>query len=198
MYIIICVVLRFKTVCAPPGISDVDTDLEHIFLLAGHLLRTPQADGTVTARNIVTTSSLKECLKTTCCSPLAAFFKDEEALKQHLVTLVLSCANEGPKMKEICSRMLLALEEAPSSFSRQEYNITNLKMRKDIHFENAAVTAASCHGTPDYFIPRYRVAIIVIVIRIILIVMMIIMMVMIMMMIMVMMMMIMIMMMIVF
>ena len=185
MFVVICVVLRFKTICVTPGISDVDTDWGHIFLLAGHLLRTPQADGTVTARNIVTTSSLKECLKTTCCSPLAAFFKDEEVLKQHLVTLVLSRANEGPKMKEICGKIFLALEEAPSTFSHQQYNITNLKMRKDIHFENAAVTAASCHGTPDYFIPRYRVAIIVIVIRIILIVMMMIMMVIVMMMMMI-------------
>lgn len=144
-----------KTVCGTAGLSDVDTDLEQIFLLAGHLLRTPQADGSVTARNIRAASSMKECLKTTSCSPTATFFRNEDVLKKCLEELIMSCANDELKLKEISRKMCSTLKEAPSLFVHKQYNVNNLKLRKDIHYENVAITAVSCHGTLEYLIPRY-------------------------------------------
>ena len=74
-----------------------------------------------------------------------------------MVQIIISWANNEEKMVDISARMCLALKDAPNLFAHRQYNVTNTKLRKDIHFEEAALTAVSCHGTNDYFISRYGV-----------------------------------------
>jgi hypothetical protein len=134
--------------------TDVETALEEITLLAGHHLREPQSDGSFTARYIATTTSLKESLKTTSCSPMAVFFKDEEVLRSQLTQLVLSCLGDGGKMKDICEKLCAVLKDYPVVGGCEQHEVSSAKLHKDIHFENVALTSISCFATADYFMPR--------------------------------------------
>ena len=134
----------------------METALQEIALLAGHKLREPQTDGTLTARCIATTSSLKESLKTSSCSPLVVFFKDEELLRCQLAQLVRSCVSDEGKMKDVCEGFCAVLKDYPTfGASHEQYEVSSAKMSKDIHFKNAAMTSVSCIGTTDYFMPRF-------------------------------------------
>ena len=132
----------------------METSLEQISLLAGHHLREPQSDGTQTARYIATTSSLKESLKTTSCSPMAVFFKDEEILRSQLVHLVLSCRSDDGKMKDVCERLCAVLKDYPAMGRYEQHEVSHVKLHRDVHFQNVAITSVSCFGTTDYFMPR--------------------------------------------
>ena len=115
---------------------------------------TPSRDGTLAARYIATTSTLKESLKTTSCSPMAVFFKDEDMLRSQLVQLLLSCLHNESKMNEVWEKMCAVLKKHPRAFSHKEYEVSNVRMHEDVHFDNVALTSISCLGTTDYFMPR--------------------------------------------
>ena len=146
-------------VCVHAGIADVETTLEQISLLTGHHLREPQSDGTLTARYIATTSSLKESLKITSCSPVAVFFKDEETLRSHLAQLVLSLLNDEGKMRDVCEQLCAVLKDYSVLGSYEHHEVSSVKLHKDVHFQNVAITSVSCFGTTDYFMPRLVFAI---------------------------------------
>ena len=146
-------------VCVHAGIADVETTLEQISLLTGHHLREPQSDGTLTARYIATTSSLKESLKITSCSPVAVFFKDEEILRSHLAQLVLSLLNDEGKMRDVCKQLCAVLKDYSVLGSYEHHEVSSVKLHKDVHFQNVAITSVSCFGTTDYFMPRLVFAI---------------------------------------
>lgn len=151
----LCRVVRLLSVISGlTGIIDVETTLERITLLAGHQLREPQSDGTQTARYIATTSSLKESLKTSSCSPVAVFFKDEEQLRSLFVQLVSSLLADEGKMKEVCAELCSVLKHYRTMAGHEEHEVSNVKSQKDVHFQNVALTSVSCLGTTDYFMPR--------------------------------------------
>ena len=132
----------------------METALEEIALLAGNHLREPQSDGTLTARYIATTTSFKESLKTTSCSALAIFFKDEEILRSQLADLVLSCVGDDGKVKDVCEKLCAVLKDYPVVGGCEQHEVSSAKLKKDIHFQNVAMTSISCYGTADYFMPR--------------------------------------------
>ncbi|XP_028400510.1 probable E3 ubiquitin-protein ligase HECTD4 [Dendronephthya gigantea] len=138
------------------GICNLETSLDQITLLTGHHLRDAQSDGKITARYIATTSTLREGLKVATCSPMAVFFKDEHVLRTVISRLVLSCMRDGEKMEYVGEKLCAVLKNKVV-LRQDQYEVSNVKFRKDVHLENVAVTSVSCLGTADYFMPRIRV-----------------------------------------
>ena len=124
-------------------------------MLAGHHLREPQSDGTQTAGYIATTSSLKESLKISSCSPVAVFFKDEDQLRSLFVQLVSSLLSDERKLKDVCAEFCSVLKDHRTVAGHEKYEVSNVKSQKDVHFQNVAITSVSCLGTADYFMPRW-------------------------------------------
>lgn len=132
----------------------METTLDHITLLSGHHLREPQSDGTLTGGYIATSSSLRESLKIASCSPTAVFFKDEMKLRSQLAQLVSSFLVDEGKMKNVCGRLCAVLNDYPAINVCEQLEVSCVKLDKDVHFHNNAMTSVSCIGTTDYFMPR--------------------------------------------
>lgn len=128
--------------------------MDEILLLSQQYLRDAHSDGAVNARYIAASKSLVESLKTTSCSPLAVFYKDEEKLSSLLTRLLYSFLRDDVKFQDVGEQLFQSVIEKSFSQCLQQFEVSNVSAQKDVHFENAAITTVSCLATTDYFMPR--------------------------------------------